>query len=814
MTEAFAGIVLAFDTATAQLALACGRIPDSREPLEMLASSDEPAYRRANSVLLDRSTELLASLGLAPADVACVVCGRGPGSFTGVRIGVATAKGVACGLRVPLFGVSTLDAVAWNLWEKGVRGLVGVVGDAMRGEVYPVRYRIAATGPQRIDADEVSKPTEVAAHWDMGLDESPLLCGDALGKHRDALVGGFAKLGIHATVADEPLWLPTGRGLLLAFEARRRAGLLGVGAPGSLLPVYTRLSDAEEHERERLGLDASGTLPTNGVADSRALEGVLLRPLSVNDIPDLLELEGRSADEVSTSERLTAEHLEAALGSKGHTWWVARLQGVLVGYAGLAVTHGTAQLTRVVTDPDHRDLGIAERLFSRVVHDALDLGATSVSAVTLGKDCGVDAFLGKMGMDRSSDTAEGSRLWGGALPLERMASTSEGAMVATPVVAGMGLGNHLLPDAGSAVRRPLILAIESSCDETAAAVIDGSDTLYADIIASQVDFHARFGGVVPEIASRKHTEAIVGVVEEAFARAGEELARVEGAGLAPSSGRVPGDPRPLAWSDLDAIAVTVGPGLVGALVVGLAFAKGASWATGLPLIAVNHLEGHLYANRLIDPDIKPPLVALLVSGGNTMLVHVRDWGDYRILGETLDDAVGEAFDKVSKALGLGYPGGPILSRLAKEGDSTAIDFPRAMLHSHDLRFSLSGLKTAVITYIHAENAEGRAIDLPNLAASFQQAVIDVLVAKATDAVRQTGVREFCMGGGVSANPELRHEIALAMRRRGVRVTLPLASSCTDNAGMIGAVARERFGAGRFEALTIEALPGMDIEEPY
>ncbi|MBQ6586906.1 MAG: tRNA (adenosine(37)-N6)-threonylcarbamoyltransferase complex transferase subunit TsaD, partial [Coriobacteriales bacterium] len=347
------------------------------------------------------------------------------------------------------------------------------------------------------------------------------------------------------------------------------------------------------------------------------------------------------------------------------------------------------------------------------------------------------------------------------------------------------------------VEQPLILAIESSCDETAAAVIGGDGKLHSDCLASQIDFHARFGGVVPEIASRKHTEAIVGVVEEALLRAGKDLGRPE-----------------LDFRDLDAIAVTTCPGLVGALVVGLAFAKGLSWAVGKPLVEVNHLEGHLYANRLLVPDIEPPLIALLVSGGHTMLVHVKDWGEYETLGSTLDDAAGEAFDKVAKALGLGYPGGPIISRLAKTGDPHAIDFPRAMMHSGDSMFSLSGLKTAVITYIRKEEAAGRAIDLPNLAASFQQAVVDVQVAKAVRSVQETGAREFCLGGGVAANPQLRAGLKAAMERMGVRCTLPPLSACTDNAGMIAAVALDRYRAGRFADPHVDVRAHAPLDEKY
>ena len=340
---------------------------------------------------------------------------------------------------------------------------------------------------------------------------------------------------------------------------------------------------------------------------------------------------------------------------------------------------------------------------------------------------------------------------------------------------------------------PLILAIESSCDETAMAIIDGAGGVIANVVATQIDFHARFGGVVPEIASRKHTEAVVGVYEEAMAQAG---ARFGVDTLVPA--------------DLAAVGVTQGPGLVGALVVGIAFAKGLAAGANLPLIGVNHLEGHLFANLFETPDLKPPFVASLVSGGHTMLVHVRDWGSYEVLGETIDDAVGEAFDKVAKALGLGYPGGPVISKLAARGNRKAIHFPRAMLHSGDYSFSLSGLKTSVITYINNENRAGRPINLPDLAASFEAAVIDVQVAKAVEAVEQTGAKDFCVGGGVAANPQLREAYKRKFGRMGVRVTVPPLSACTDNAAMIALVAKRKLDRGELAGARMDADPNMSL----
>jgi N6-L-threonylcarbamoyladenine synthase len=328
--------------------------------------------------------------------------------------------------------------------------------------------------------------------------------------------------------------------------------------------------------------------------------------------------------------------------------------------------------------------------------------------------------------------------------------------------------------------------------------------LLANVIASQVDFHARFGGVVPEIASRKHTEAIVGVVEQAMLDAGKTL-REAGDDTAPAAGE------PLSFSALDAVAVTYGPGLVGALVVGLAYAKGLALAAGLPLVGVNHLEGHIFANVFADELVRPPLVALLVSGGHTSLVHMPEWGVYRTMGETLDDATGEAFDKVAKVLGLGYPGGPVLSKLAAEGDPKAIDFPRAMMRSGDYSFSLSGLKTSVINHIRHQREAGREIDIPDLAASFQAAIVDVQVAKAVRAVTETGSTCFCLAGGVAANPALREALRAAIEPLGVHVSVPPFHLCTDNAAMIAAAAHHRYLRGERLGLEADAVPGLRLD---
>lgn len=796
-------LVLAFDTSTQQLACTLARVDGGGH--EILGSADGLAPRRANTELVGRIDDLVSGLGYTPDDIGCVVCGRGPGSFTGVRIGIATAKGIAAGLHVPLHGVSTLDALAWRVWRGGYRGVLGLMGDAMRGEIYPVDYDVDDAGPHRRGADVVSKAGPVASTWAEGAREPLLVTGDGLLKYRSIVEETFDGLGkreLLTCAADDEVFID-GEGLVEAYCAARAANALDSGDPSALLPLYTRLSDAEENERRRIG--AKDYLPRSGVADGLAAEGLILRPLSRNDVPYVAAIESEVfCDEAAAdawSEAMFADEFER----DGRIWWVATEDGHIAGYAGGWVIDGMVHLLDIAVAPAYRRQGVAQRLLRRLTHDALDLGAEEMTLEVRENNTSAQALYTKMGFHcigvRPHYYPGGMNafIMNAKLPLS---ARSEVRTAGTPdpaatQVAGMELTDGHIHRKAHDERRPLILAIESSCDETAAAVIDGEGVLCSDVIASQVDFHARFGGVVPEIASRKHVEAIVGVAEEALHVAGREL----------------GDEL-LDFSDLSAIAVTSCPGLVGALVVGVAFAKGLAWACRLPIIEVNHLEGHIYANRLIRPDIEPPLVALLVSGGHTMLVHVRNWGDYTTLGQTLDDAAGEAFDKVAKALGLGYPGGPVISRLAADGDPHAIDFPRAMMRSGDLMFSLSGLKTAVITYIHDAEKAGRSISLPDLAASFQQAIIDVQVTKAKTALAMTGAREFCIGGGVAANPALREAFVSALEAEGIRVTLPPLSSCTDNAGMIAEVALARFTQGRFSDWSFDAHAHASLDEEY
>ena len=330
------------------------------------------------------------------------------------------------------------------------------------------------------------------------------------------------------------------------------------------------------------------------------------------------------------------------------------------------------------------------------------------------------------------------------------------------------------------------LGIETSCDETAVAVVEDGFTVRSNLIAAQVHLHERFGGVVPEVAARAHVEALNPLLQEALETAG------------------------VGFGDLDGVAVTVGPGLVGALLVGMAAAKAVALGLRLPLVGVNHLEGHIWANFLVHGPPDPPYVALVVSGGHTMLVHMPSPHAYEVLGQTLDDAAGEAFDKVARLIGLGFPGGPALDALAKDGDPDAIRFPRAMEDSGDFDFSMSGLKTAVLRHVKAERAAGHEVDPADLAASFQEAIVDVQVRKTIEAAKTYGVHTVLLGGGVVANSRLRERMAGDAEARGVRVLVPPLDLCTDNAAMIACAGAAHLARGERSSLDIAVDPNLGL----
>lgn len=334
-----------------------------------------------------------------------------------------------------------------------------------------------------------------------------------------------------------------------------------------------------------------------------------------------------------------------------------------------------------------------------------------------------------------------------------------------------------------------ILAIESSCDETSASVVVNGREVLSNIISSQIDIHTKFGGVVPEVASRKHIEAISVVVQQAM-----EEANVD-------------------FEELDAIAVTYGPGLVGALLVGLQYAKGLSYALNKPLIGVNHIEGHISANYIQHKDLEPPFLCLAVSGGNTFIVYVKSYGEYEIMGRTRDDAAGEAYDKVARAIGLGYPGGPKIDKLSKEGNDDAIKFPRAKFHDENtLDFSFSGLKSSVLNYINSMEMKNKEINRADVAASFQKAVVDFLVDNTMEAVKIKNVDKVAIAGGVAANSCLRNTIVKEGEKNNIKILFPSIELCTDNAAMIGSAAYYQFLKGDFSDLNLNAVPNLKLDK--
>ena len=331
-----------------------------------------------------------------------------------------------------------------------------------------------------------------------------------------------------------------------------------------------------------------------------------------------------------------------------------------------------------------------------------------------------------------------------------------------------------------------ILAIESSCDETAVAIVRDGRQVLCDCIASQVALHREYGGVVPEIASRKHIEAIYGLADEALAQTG------------------------LTRQEIDAVAVTYAPGLIGAVLVGVNFAKAAALALGKPLIPVHHIRGHIAANYLAYPDLKPPFLCLVVSGGHTMIVEVTDYTQMRILGTTLDDAAGESFDKVGRVLGMPYPGGAALDKMARSGDDTRYDLPRSKPGSNPYDMSFSGLKTAALNLIHHAEQIGEELDIPSLCASFTAAVSDTLVPRVVQALKETGLKKVAVAGGVAANSRIRADILAAAEKLGAEVYMPPLSLCGDNGAMIGAQAYYEYQAGNIADMSLNAYATKSI----
>ena len=918
--------VLAFDTANEVIAIGVGALHEEARAIELVAHAEIEARRQSNTQLIPRIDALLAERGIARGDIACVCVGRGPGSFTGVRIAMATAKGIASALEVGLVGVSSLDAVAWGVWEFGARGEVAVVADAMRKEVYPVRYLVDDAGAHRLEADRVVKAdlaAEELAECDMAIPDASgscgtrfakgvesdddellsyadapeagghapravpqrsedclstehvpqplraadsrgqrlLLAGDALKKYRDL----FAPCG---EALPESTWTPTGAGLLLALQAAWRSGECDPfnaarHNPAFALPVYTRLSDAEENERARAARAARegaaregeakpGVPDANlrtGVQDAEAVahpslvhslagkasayeetspahhatlheqsilvappdeQGVSYKPLDVSHVGCVAALESRIMGSDAWNESLVADEIPR----RDRTWWAAYASegkpgevGTLVGYAGGWVVDGDVQILKVGTDPAWRRRGIARELLAHVAADARNLGAQTVSLeVRVGNE-GAQALYKALGLTpvgtrpRYYSDREDALIMQG--DLAALVGAAEPAEESSRLVAGMELQVDASHDVqatavgAAGVSRPLILAIESSCDETAAAIVDGEGALASDVVASQIDFHARFGGVVPEIASRKHIEAICGVCDECLGSQRKNLGMIASLARSFRGGR------------------HVCAGACRRACCGRCVREGRG------------VGGGRAAHRREPPGRPPVRQSYWVSRFHPTCRSVARVGwqhharSHEGLGR-LRNARHHHRRRGGRGVRQGHqrrsgwdtPGGPVISRYGAKGDPRAIAFPRAMMHSGDLRFSLSGLKTAVVTYINGEREAGRELNVPDICASFEAAVVDVQVAKAKRASRDDGrAHAFAWAAALRRTPCSAHRTKMCSKA-GVRLVLPPLSACGDNAGMIALVALDRFKQKKFFSFDFDAKAHVNLDEPY
>ncbi len=456
---------------------------------------------------------------------------------------------------------------------------------------------------------------------------------------------------------------------------------------------------------------------------------------------------------------------------------VAKRGSELIGYLGLVRILDEAHVTTISVRPDCRHRGVAMGLMLRMLDDlessdvrwlTLEVRKSNRAAINLYHRFGfrVRGERKKYYLDNYEDAYI---MW-----------TED---VQSPEYRRMAeeLRRTLSPRRDG----PLILGLETSCDETGAAVCGGGEII-SNVVASQVDLHRRYGGVVPELASRAHLEQLLPVTDQALEEAG------------------------IVYADLDGVAVTQGPGLIGALITGVACAKALSLCLEVPLVAVNHLEAHIYANFLEFPELEPPLLVFLVSGGHTLLVHMAGYGRYEVLGGTVDDAAGEAFDKVARYLGLGYPGGPVIQAAAASGDPEAVRFPRAMLDDGTYNFSFSGLKTAVINHVNRLKRQGVEVNTADIAASFQAAAVDVQVAKIARAARELGIPNVALAGGVAANEDLRTRLASALHEEGRRLYYPGLWLCTDNAAMVAYLGSYKFLRGETAALDLDADAGLRL----
>ena len=483
----------------------------------------------------------------------------------------------------------------------------------------------------------------------------------------------------------------------------------------------------------------------------------IIEPMKVEDIDEVANIE-RLSFKSPYSKRLLLDELRG----ENHVYLVAKSNDKVIGYGGMWYILDEAHINNIAIHPDFRRMGIGGGLVKELIKNAshsgmkamtLEVRKSNVAAIEMYTLAGFEGVGYRKGYYEDSEDA-------------------------------LIMWKHDLTDGKESLN---VLAIETSCDETSASIVSGGRKILSNVISSQIELHRKFGGVVPEIAARKHVEMIIPVVDEAIKQSGLDI------------------------SQIDAVASTYGPGLVGALLVGLTGAKAMAMALDVPFIGVNHIEGHIYSNILAHEDLAPPFLCLTVSGGHTELVIVKDHGVYEVLGKTKDDAMGEAFDKVGRTLGLPYPAGPVIDELAKRGDPTYVKLPKTKVADNYYDFSFSGIKTATINYINTMKQRGEEINSENLLASFQDVVTDEVIRRIELALKDSGLKDIAISGGVSANSQLRHKLDVLSKKLGVRAYYPPINLCTDNAAMIASLAYFKLIRNEVSPMSLNAIPQLKLD---
>ncbi len=801
-------LLLTVDTSTSYVVAGLVRLSSSDATMDLIASvvHDEP---RGHMELLTPSImQCLADAGLTTGDVDAVIVGEGPGPFTGLRVGMATGAAFGQALGIPVHGVPSLAAIAATvrrehpeaIAELGAGAELTVITDARRREWYHATYSWSEGGTLRT----VSEPA-VSAPADVDLGSGHSAAGGARGvAAAKAVAPAVASAG--ALLSEDAWPSPLGLADAALSLVGNAAALRQPGAP--LRALYLRRPDAVEPKKK----ERPAAVDYSRAELKPATEGG-------EGTPAVVRLDASAAPRLAEIEAVLFEG-DSPWPVNGFIYELTRDNtiylglvddnGQILGYAGLARNGAPDdpewEIHTVGITPEHHGKGWAHLLIRPLMEEVDRVGGPVFLEVRTDNDPAIGLYT-TYGFEVTG-TRKGYYQPSGADAFTMMRADRQSIAGAENTVESAA-GEHPRQDGST-----LVMGVESSCDETGVGVVelraDGSVRTIANAVASSMDQHARFGGVVPEIASRAHLEAMGPTMDAAL-----EQMREAGVGGRP-----------------DAVAATVGPGLAGALLVGAAAAKAYAAAWGVPFYGVNHLGGHVAVESLGEKGAKESdtgmdnAIALLVSGGHTQILHVQGLGKPMTeLGSTLDDAAGEAYDKVARLLGLGYPGGPVIDKLAAQGDSSAIAFPRGMMRQQDSRydFSFSGLKTAVARYVEQAGKDGAhdgahdgtaRIPIEDVCASFQEAVVDVLTAKALRACEDTGAKVLLLGGGVAANRRLRELAAERCAAAGVELRIPDVALCTDNGVMIAALTAQLIADGaQPSGLGVATDPGLEVETP-